>query len=136
MDLSDVPTFAYDDNAQFTNNTVYFLSCGTNILFLLGYLNSSIATYLFSKIGSTSGVGTTRWQAFTIKRLLIPYTASNKQSQIAALVERILTARKTNPSVDISLIEREIDLIVYSLYGLTVDEVAVIDDRKCCESAK
>ena len=33
MDLSDAPTFAYDDNTQFANNTVYFLSGSENLWF-------------------------------------------------------------------------------------------------------
>ena len=94
MDLSDVPTFAYDDNAQFANNTVYFLSGREDLLYLLGYLNSKIATYLFSQIGSTSGVGTTRWQAFTMEQLFVPRATPEKQSQIAGLVNRIIAAKK------------------------------------------
>ena len=136
MDLSDVPTFAYDDNTQFANNTVYFLSGRENLLYLLGYLNSKMATYLFSQIGSTSGVGTTRWQAFTMERLIVPRTTSEKQSQIAGLVDRIIEAKKDDPSADTSSTEQMIDKLVYRLYGLTADEVAVIGDKSYCEPPK
>ncbi len=136
MDLSDVPTFAYDDNTQFANNTVYFLSGGENLLFLLGYLNSKIATYLFSQIGSTSGVGTTRWQAFTMERLFVPHTTSEKQSRITELVDRLLMAKNVNPSTDTSSIEQEIDRLVYRLYGLTTEEIAVVEDKLSCEPPK
>ena len=129
MDLSDVPTFAYDDNAQFANNTVYFLSGRANLLYLLGYLNSKIATYLFSQIGSTSGVGTTRWQAFTMERLFVPHVTSEKQAQLASLVEQVLTAKKADPSTDTSSIERAIDRFVYRLYGLTSDETTVVEGK-------
>ena len=136
MDLSDVPTFAYDDNTQFANNTVYFLSGRENLLYLLGYLNSKMATYLFSQIGSTSGVGTTRWQAFTMEWLIVPRTTSEKQSQIAGLVDRIIEAKKDDPSADTSSTEQMIDKLVYRLYGLTADEVAVIGDKSYCEPPK
>ena len=136
MDLSDVPTFAYDDNTQFANNTVYFLSGRENLLYLLGYLNSKMATYLFSQIGSTSGVGTTRWQAFTMERLIVPRTTSEKQSQIAGLADRIIEAKKDDPSADTSSTEQMIDKLVYRLYGLTADEVAVIGDKSYCEPPK
>ncbi len=133
MDLSDVPTFAYDDNAQFTNNTVYFLSGRENLLYLLGYLNSKIATYLFSQIGSTSGVGTTRWQAFTMERLFVPRATPEKQSQIAGLVDRIIAAKKDDPSADTSSIEQAINKLVYRLYGLTATESTVVEDKLYCE---
>ena len=129
MDLSDVPTFAYDDNAQFANNTVYFLSGRENLLYLLGYLNSKIATYLFSQIGSTSGVGTTRWQAFTMEQLFVPRATPEKQSQIAGLVDRIIAAKKDDPYANTFSIEQMIDRLVYRLYGITSDEAAVIEDK-------
>ena len=136
MDLSDVPTFAYDGNAQFANNTVYFLSGRENLLYLLGYLNSKIASYLFAQIGSTSGVGTTRWQAFTMERLLVPRATSDKQSQIVRFVDQILSERRENPYADTSLIEQAIDRLVYRLYGLTDEEAAVIEDKLYRETPK
>ena len=132
MDLSDVPTFAYDDNAQFANNTVYFLSGRENLLYLLGYLNSKIATYLFSQIGSTSGVGTTRWQAFTMEQLFVPRATPKNQSQIAGLVDRIIAAKKDDPSADTSSIEQMIDRLVYCLYGITSDEATIIEGKLYC----
>ena len=133
MDLSDVPTFAYDDNAQFANNTVYFLSGRENLLYLLGYLNSKIATYLFSQIGSTSGVGTTRWQAFTMEQLFVPRATPKKQSHIAGLVDRIIATKKDDPSADTSSIEQMIDRLVYCLYGITSDEATIIEGKLYCE---
>ena len=130
MDLSDVPTFAYDGNAQFVNNTVYFLSSESNALFLLGYLNSRMATYLFSQIGSTSGVGTTRWQAFTMERLFISSATPAQQKPIIALVECMLAAKKVDPAADTAALEAEIDTLVYGLYGLTEEEIAVIEGCK------
>ena len=127
MDLSDVPTFAYDNNMQFTNNTVYFMTGDENLLFLLGYLNSKIATYLFSQIGSTSGVGTTRWQAFTMERLLIPRVTSELQSKVARLAERILAVKKDRPNASTLELETKLDEIVYHLYGLSDEEIEVVN---------
>ena len=130
MDLSDVPTFAYDKNSQFTNNTVYFMSGEENLLYLLGYLNSKIATYLFSQIGSTSGGGTTRWQAFTMERLFVPRATKEKQSRMAGLVERLLATKSADTEVNTSVFESQIDAQVYRLYGLTSEEIAVVEGCK------
>jgi hypothetical protein len=107
-----------------------------NLLYLLGYLNSKIATYLFSQIGSTSGVGTTRWQAFTMEQLFVTHATPEKQSQIAGLVDRIIAAKKDDPSADTSSIEQMIDRLVYRLYGITSDEATIIEDKLYCESPK
>ena len=98
-----------------------------NLLFLLGYLNSKIATYLFSQIGSTSGVGTTRWQAFTMERLLIPRVTSELQSKVARLAERILAVKKDRPNASTLELETKLDEIVYHLYGLSDEEIEVVN---------
>ncbi len=129
MDLSDVPTFAYDCTSKFANNTVYFLSGKVNLLSLLGYLNSKMATYLFSQIGSTSGVGTTRWQAFTMERLFIPQATPAQQTEIADLVSRILAAKADNSTAATAAFETQIDTLIYHLYRLTDEEIAIVEKR-------
>ena len=128
MDLSDVPTFAYDENYRFANNTVYFLTGEENILFLLGYLNSKLAAYLFSQIASTSGVGTTRWQGFTLERLLVPRCNVEMQSEMVRLVDRILNTRKAASSAGAFAVEREIDSLVYRLCKLSEEEITRVEN--------
>jgi hypothetical protein len=49
--------------------------------------------------------------------------------QIALIVDQILTLKQTNPSADTSLLEREIDLMVYELYGLSEEEIGVVEGK-------
>ena len=46
---------------------------------------------------------------------------------IINFVDQILAAKKENPLADTSVWEREIDLLIYKLYGLTYDEVLIVD---------
>jgi len=46
------------------------------------------------------------------------------------LVDRILSAKQVNPKADTSALEREIDQLVYELYGLTGEEIAIIENKK------
>ena len=43
------------------------------------------------------------------------------------MVDKILAAKKNIPSADTSALESEIDFLVYQLYGLTYDEVLIVD---------
>jgi len=43
------------------------------------------------------------------------------------LVSQILSLKKENPAADTSALEREIDALVYELYGLTEAEIGVIE---------
>jgi len=47
---------------------------------------------------------------------------------LVGLVERILAAKRAAPSADTSALEREIDARVYRLYGLTADEIKLVEE--------
>jgi hypothetical protein len=44
-------------------------------------------------------------------------------------VDRILAAKKRDPKADTTAWEREIDRLVYELYGLTEDEIAIVEGK-------
>ena len=44
------------------------------------------------------------------------------------LVDRILAAKQKNPAADTSAMEREIDQQVYALYGLTPEEIKIVEE--------
>ena len=46
---------------------------------------------------------------------------------IEEIVTSIISAKQADPTADTSEQERAIDLMVYNLYGLTYDEVKVVD---------
>ena len=45
------------------------------------------------------------------------------------LPSRILAAKRADPAADTSAWEREIDRLVYELYGLTEEEIAIVEGR-------
>ena len=47
--------------------------------------------------------------------------------RLEILVTRILAAKTADPSADTSALEREIDVRVYQLYGLTEDEIRIVE---------
>ena len=61
------------------------------------------------------------------KKLPIPDVSPEKQAPIIELVDQILDAKRTAPNADISNLENEIDQIVYLLYGITTDEIAIVE---------
>lgn len=47
------------------------------------------------------------------------------------LVERILSPKRADPQADASrsALEKEIDQLVYQLYGLTEEEIAIVEGK-------
>ena len=43
------------------------------------------------------------------------------------LVDRILAAKQRDAGADLSALEREIDELVYALYGLTPEEIKLVE---------
>jgi len=52
-----------------------------------------------------------------------------QQQPLITLVNQILAVKKENSAADTSELEREIDVLVYELYGLTEEEIGVIEGK-------
>ncbi|MBI4848028.1 MAG: hypothetical protein HY808_05545 [Nitrospirae bacterium] len=44
-------------------------------------------------------------------------------------VAQILAAKKKDPNTDTSALEKQIDEMVYALYGLTPEEIAIVEGK-------
>ena len=91
-----------------------------SLRFFLGILNSKLINYLFATKFLNLAI-----KAEYVKQIRIPSANEEQKIQMENLVNQVLE-RKQNGG-DTSTLESEIDLLVYHLYGLTYDEVLIID---------
>ena len=63
------------------------------------------------------------------KSLPIPKITAAEQRPFMRLVDSILSAKDADPSADTSEMEAEIDRLCYTLYGLTDEEIAVVEGK-------
>ena len=101
---------------------VLYLRSPREMRFVTAVLNSELMDWIF-RITSTNN----HLNMYELETLPIPLVEPAQQVPIVAIVDRILEAKKRNPAADTSALEREIDKLVYQLYGLTDDEIRVID---------
>lgn len=59
----------------------------------------------------------------------ITSATSTQQKPIIDLVDKILAAKKADASADTSALERQIDAVVYELYGLSAEEIEAIEGK-------
>jgi adenine-specific DNA-methyltransferase len=52
-----------------------------------------------------------------------------QQTEIAEIVNKILTPAKADHRADTLKLEREIDSLVYGLYALVADEIAIVEGK-------
>ena len=126
MDLTERGRFAYDAGEMFCVNTVFVLS-GQSLKYLCAVLNSTLITWFMGNTALNSGMGVTRWIGFTVETIPIPKLSAAKQRPFVRLVDEILAAKAADPNADTRHLEREIDRLVYELYGLTGEEDTAIE---------
>jgi len=126
-ELSDTQKFSYDESGIYPDKTVFFMR-GENLKYLLAVLNSKLVFWYFGKIAATTGMGATMWQKAKLELLPIPI-CENEQPFIT-LVDKILEAKKENPQADTKELESEIDKMVYELYGLSEEEIRIIEGKE------
>ena len=97
-------------------------------LYLLGVLNSPITQYLVSQSAATRQGGFLEYKPMYISPLSIPKPTDTQDACVTRIVDKILEIKRQNPKADTRELERKIDEIVYKLYGLTEEEIQIIEE--------
>ena len=122
-DCDRFPRFSYSDEEIFLDKTCFIIT-GQNLNYILALLNSELSQYLIRTNVAVLDVGGFLMQKIYIEQL--PAPKANLKSR--AEIENLLLMAIKNRNLGLSSIEFEdkIDSLVYSLYGLTNEEVMYI----------
>ncbi len=96
-------------------------------MWILGLLNSKAVFWFYTKTSTRIRGGFVRFIAKYVSQIPIPPIKPAQKASISKLVDQILAAKHTNPDADVSDLENEIDQIVYLLYDLTPEEIAIVE---------
>ena len=128
MDLTDSGRFAYEDGERFCLNTVFMMT-GQELKYHCAVLNSRLITWFMSHTALNSGMGVTRWIGHTVEQIPVPYAVDEQRSQLIQQADQIIAAKAVEVAADTSNGEGQINRLVYQLYGLTDDEISVVEER-------
>ena len=122
------PCYCYDDQNLFVGMSYNIITPkdDTNLLFILGIINSKYAQDWFHSNAKHRGAGV---DVGVDKLRTFPIASATKfqQQQIIDLVNIILVKKKQDPQSNTSIEENAIDAIVYDLYSLTDTEIKIIE---------
>jgi len=97
---------------------------------LLAIINSNLATFYIRKIAFDLTEGAfTKVRTNQLGRLPIPPIDEHIIKIFSVKVDQILLFKARDSNTDISSLESEIDQLVYELYGLTEDEIKIVESR-------
>ncbi len=123
------PRFITLPKDKFCDKTLFFVPT-TNTKFLTGVLNSKIGWYLADKFADKLDSGGYMMQKAYVEKF--PIVKPTKKithyvSEIEDAVDKIISQRKLSLTADVSDLEKKINQLVYQLYDLTPNEIALIE---------
>lgn len=145
-DICKSPRFYLDEGGSYIANTAYCL--GTDDRYLLGFLNSRLFWFAISNISIPFGVRAGQFRYRLIYqymekvpvRVIDPANKADKaiRDQIVTLVDQMISLHKMRSGsktpheqtvIDrqIIAIDSQIDRLVYDLYGLTEEEIKLVE---------
>ena len=148
-DIAKESRVSFDEKGLYFSNTVYFIP--SNDLYLLAVLNSKLIFAYYKTIAAVLGDadkgGRLRWFKQDVLKLPIHRidfgnpAEKSAYDEIVKLVEKVLALQKERQSVrreddldrvrnlerEIVRVDEEIDKLVYVLYGLTEEEIKIVE---------
>lgn len=123
-------TFCLDETSDFiglTNTTVIFDTdpAQYDIKYVLALLNSKVLNYRYKSIGKQTGSGVFEYFENQVSKLPIPKVEKEAQQPFIDKVDAIIAAKQNGEAA--SQLERELDTMVYALYGLEEEEITLIE---------
>ncbi len=122
-EISDRSKFAYEHGGKYIPEATTFLMVGNHLPYLFCVLNSPLSEWFFSKVGTTTGVGTVRWKKFTIQQLLLPNITDRQQILFDNYVEQYMKGVKTKTDFT-----KDVNAEIYKSVGLTDIEIDYVEN--------
>ena len=113
-----------DNTSIYGMEGIYFIipiEC-SSLRLLLGILNSKLINYLFATKFLNLAI-----KADYLKQIRIPCVSLMQKQELENLVDAILNAKETGK--DTSQTEHSVDNLVYEMYGLTAEEIRIVEQQ-------
>jgi hypothetical protein len=133
-EISKGGNFSYDKNGDFYSTTKAYGYIKKDDVFesyefWLGLLNSQLFWFFIQNTGYVLRGGYYTFKTNYIQPFPVPENISqSSQEKITCLVNKITRIKSETSKYKTVMQEREIDFLVYSLYGLNEDEIIFIEN--------
>jgi len=149
-DIADGASFALDEKGAYAFTSGYGITLRSDvrmsIKYILGLLNSKLLDFYLKRMSTTLRGGFFRYFTQYIEQLPIRQIDFNdpadeaRHEQMVSLVRKMLKAKKRQAAAqtegDLNYysrlcesLDRQIDALVYELYGLTAEEIALVEGQ-------
>jgi hypothetical protein len=127
---SDKLILTYDDKQHYTIDSLFIIhSDKIKLKYLLALLNSKLLNRQYQKLNPEQGRVFAQVKIDYVNELPIVVNEGYIDIMVG-LVDKILALKNQNSRADTSVLENEIDQLVYELYDLTPEEIALVEGDK------
>lgn len=125
QEIMTFQSFTFEETGLYTNNKIFFIPNPDR--HLLAIVNSKLIWLYLNQVASKLQGGALAMQSPYVLSIPVPKIEKKDSQALATLVDSILAAKQTSPSADTSALEAEVDGLVYGLYGLTDEEIGIVE---------
>lgn len=126
-ELTKFLNFSYDSQLKYIDKTAFILT-GMDLEYLICFLNSKLFKYCFAQDFSEIQGNTRVLSKVIFEQLPIKKITTENQQPFIEKVNEILAFKQEDSKADTTALEKEIDAMVYKLYGLTDEEVKIVEE--------
>ena len=117
--------FCYVEKGIYLNKTAFFIPVVDH--YLLALLNSKLAKFYYGSIVSKMRGGYFSMSKAYVETFRI-IQDENRVLEIKSIVDQLLNLEKHSSNFDTNNLEKQIDQMVYDLYGLSEEEIKIIEE--------
>ena len=93
------------------------------------FVKNKLIFFIFEDIAYARGGNFYEFKKVFVEQLPIIRPSADVECELISLVNDIQEMKKVNPEADTGALEAQIDALVYELYGLTEEEIAIVERR-------
>jgi type II restriction/modification system DNA methylase subunit YeeA len=124
--IGSILRFSYDESGTYCLDSTC-IATGEKVKFLCAVLNSKLCNSELFRIAPKTGTGDLIISVQALEPLNVPIPDKEQEEEILKIFDQILSLKKSNSSADTSTLEAEIERLVYELYGLTEEEIRIVE---------
>ena len=126
-DITKFLPFTFDREQFYTNDRCFFIT-GSDLEYLVCLLNSNLFKYCFKDDFPELQGNSKKLLKIIFEQLSIKKMPSLEQQPFINKVNKILSLKTQDPKADTQALEQEIDSMVYELYGLSEEEIRIVEN--------
>jgi len=124
--IGSILRFCYDESGAYCLDSTC-IATGEKVKFLTAVLNSKLCNKELFRLSPKTGTGDLIISVQALNPLKIPVPNKQQEKEVCALLDKIIKLKKETPKADTTELENQIDQLVYELYDLTEEEIALVE---------